>query len=95
MFAVQIRVLVLFTIIVAFVIALAASALPASAVDSTSGDVTVGVRVARRVALSLPADAASFDADSLTMSNVECETSSAWVERGGQRVLMVTVVPTR
>jgi len=94
MYALQIRVLIAFMLIVALAIALASVAIPTSAAaDSATGTVSVEVRVARRVALSMPPVGATMDAAALTVSNVECETSTEWVERRGERVLLLTVVP--
>jgi len=93
MFAVQIRVLIAFTLIVMLVLVLATQAVPAVAADSSASAVTVSVRIAPRVALTLPLDGSDVNISDLTRSNVECEAFSEWVERGGQRVLLLTVVP--
>lgn len=92
--AVQIRILMAFTLVVVLVVAWAATAVPAGA-SGRAASVSVCVNVARRVAISLPVTTDDVDPASLTRSNVDCETSAQWVERGGQRVWLVTVIPTR
>jgi len=93
MIAVQVRALIVFAVIVAFVVALAAAAVPAQA-SGGSAAMSVGAQINRRIVISLPqSSAAASGAQERTLSNIACRTSRQWVERDGERVLMITVVP--
>lgn len=99
MYAIQVKLLVTLAVVIAAVLWLAASAVPAVA-GAASGTVSVGVTVRTGVALTLsePADAtgATIDASSITLtSNVDCYVQPHIVERNGTTFSVLTVVPSR
>lgn len=89
MYALQMKVLIVFALVVVFVVALALVGAPSHAAEAAGG-VTVSVHVAHRIALTVPDEAGAACA---TYANVDHLTATEWVERAGERVLLITVVP--